>query len=323
MRFLTGIKPTGFPHLGNYFGAIEPAIRLQSEGEAFYFIADYHAMTTVHDAKLLEEYVREVALTWLACGLDPERAVFYRQSSVPEVQELTWYLSTVTPMGLLERCHSYKDAIAKGHPATHALFTYPVLMAADILLYHANVVPVGQDQKQHLEVTRDIANKFNDTYKKVLTIPEPRIQEHVAKVPGLDGQKMSKSYDNTLQLFGSAKQFKKRVMGIKTDSTPVEDPKPTEDSSLIDLYKLVATSEEVDAYAAQFTAGGVGYGDLKKQLLEKLNGAFAEMRERYENFSQRPDEVRDILKAGADRARAEAAKTLNAVRVAVGTKALA
>jgi len=319
MRFLTGIKPTGHPHLGNYFGAIEPAIRLQAEGEAYYFIADYHAQTTVHDAAQLEEYVMEVALTWLACGLDPERAVFYRQSSVSEVQELAWYLSTVTPMGLLERCHSYKDAIAKGTPATHALFAYPVLMAADILLYNANVVPVGQDQKQHLEVTRDIAQKFNDTYGQVLVIPEPRIQEQVAKVPGLDGQKMSKSYDNTLQLFGNAKQFKKRVMGIKTDSTPIEEPKPTEGSSLIDLYKLVATETEVAAYVEQFTAGGVGYGDLKKQLLEKLNTHFAAMRETYEAYAVKPDDVKDILRAGTERARAEASGTMEKVRAAVGT----
>ncbi|MEM1058717.1 MAG: tryptophan--tRNA ligase [Verrucomicrobiota bacterium] len=319
MRFLTGIKPSGYPHLGNYFGAIEPAIQLQAEGEAFYFIADYHAQTTVQDPRLLEEYVTEVALTWLACGLDPERAVFYRQSSVPEVQELTWYLSTVTPMGLLERCHSYKDAVAKGAPATHALFAYPVLMAADILLYSANAVPVGQDQKQHLEVTRDIAQKFNERYGEVLTVPEARIREDVARVPGLDGQKMSKSYDNTLQLFGNAKQFKKRVMSIKTDSTPIEEPKPTANSALIDLYKLVASEAELAAYVGQFTVGGTGYGDLKKQLLAKLNDSLALMRERYEHFADHPEEVRGILEQGTARARQEAAALMAKVRDAVGT----
>jgi tryptophanyl-tRNA synthetase len=318
MRILSGVQPSGALHLGNYFGMMQSAIALQEQGEAFYFIADYHAMTTVHDPKLLQSYIHEIALGFLACGLNPEKAVFFRQSAVPEVHELAWMLSVVTPMGLLERCHSFKDKIARGFTPNHGLFAYPVLMAADILLYQANRVPVGKDQKQHLEVTRDIAIKFNDQYGEVFTVPEPDIREAVATVPGVDGQKMSKSYQNTLELFGESKPFSKKVMGIKTDSTPVEEPKPTEDSTLLALYKLVAKPEEYVAYEGGFTAGGKGYGDLKKELLAKLELFLAPFQEEYRKLQSNPKIVDEVLHAGGAKARAVAQKTLIKARAAVG-----
>lgn len=318
MRILTGVKPSGFLHLGNYFGAMQPAIRLQNEGEAIYFVADYHALTTVHQASQFRNYLEEVVIGWLACGLDPEKAVFFRQSDVPEVVELSWLLSIVTPMGLLERCHAYKDALSNGRPASHGLFAYPVLMAADILLYQADVVPVGRDQKQHVEVTRDLAQKFNETFAPVFKLPEPRIREEVATVPGLDGRKMSKSYDNQLAIFGDEKTFGKRVMGIKTDSTPVDQPKPIEGSTMVQFFQLVASPEELEEFLGQMKKGGVGYGDLKKQLLNRLLHYFGPFRERYNYYKQRPDEVRDILTAGAKKARALAQPTLDAARAATG-----
>jgi tryptophanyl-tRNA synthetase len=318
MRSLTGIKPSGFPHLGNYFGAIAPAIRLQGEGEAFYFIADYHALTTVTDREQLRQFTLEVALSWLACGLDPAKAVIWKQSDVPEVQELAWLLSTVCPMGLLERCVAYKDAIAKGQTASHALFAYPVLMAADILLYQSDLVPVGLDQKQHVEVTRDLAMKFNQQFGEVFQLPEPRIQEGIDRIPGIDGQKMSKSYHNVLRLFGAEKEFAKLVMSIKTDSAPMDAPKPTGDSTLLALYRLVASDEECREYAGQFARGGVGYGDLKKILLVKLTAFLAPMRERYNQLHARPGDVLDILGEGARKAREVAGRTLGAARQAVG-----
>ena len=248
MRILSGIQPSGRPHIGNFFGMMEPAIRLQDEGDALYFIADYHSLTTISDASVLRQNVRDLAIDFLACGLDPEKATFFRQSDVPEVTELSWILSTVTPMGLLERCHSYKDKVANKVSPSHGLFAYPVLMAADILIYDSDVVPVGKDQKQHVEVTRDIAQKINDRYgDELLRIPEPRIRETTATVPGLDGQKMSKSYDNTIPLFEAEKPLRKKIMRIVTDSTPVEDPKDPESSYIVELYKLVATPEEVTA----------------------------------------------------------------------------
>src|SRR5918997_5929125 len=225
MRILSGIQPSGILHIGNYFGMMKPAIALQAEGEAFYFIADYHALTSLQNAEALRENSRRVALDFLACGLDPERSALFRQSDVPQVTELAWILSTVTPMGLLERCHSYKDKTTRGLSASAGLFTYPVLMAADILIYDSDVVPVGKDQKQHIEVTRDIAVKINETYGEVFKLPEPRIQAATETVPGLDGQKMSKSYGNTIDIFGEEKETRKRIMGIVTDSTPVESPK--------------------------------------------------------------------------------------------------
>jgi len=318
MRILSGVQPSGALHLGNYFGMMQSAIALQNQGEAFYFIADYHAMTTVADPKLLQSNIHEIALGFLACGLDPEKAVFFRQSAVPEVHELAWMLSTVTPMGLLERCHSFKDKIARGFSPSHGLFAYPVLMAADILLYQANRVPVGKDQKQHLEVTRDIALKFNEQYGEVFAIPEPDIRDAVATVPGLDGQKMSKSYQNTLELFSEAKPFAKKVMGIKTDSTPVEAPKPTEDSTLLALYRLVAKPEGYQEYENSFRVGGKGYGDLKKELLVQLERFLAPFQEEYQKLKSDPKKVNEILHEGGVKARAVAQKTLEKARVAVG-----
>ena len=265
MRFLTGLQPSGKLHIGNYFGAIQAAIDLQNKGEAFYFIANYHAMTTSPDAETLRANTYEMAIDLLACGLDPEKAVFFAQSSVPEVNELAWILSTVCPMGLLERCHSYKDKIAKGFSPNHALFAYPALMAADILLYDSDAVPVGKDQKQHLEVTRDLAGKINDAYGEgLLRMPEAIISEVTAIVPGLDGQKMSKSYGNTLPVFGEEKALRKLInKKVVTDATPLEDPKPTEGSIILALYKLFATPAQYEEMVAAHQRGGVGYGQFK------------------------------------------------------------
>lgn len=318
MRILSGIQPSGVPHLGNYFGMMQPSIEWQARGECFYFIADYHAQTSMENAHALPENIKGVALDFLACGLDPEKTVFYRQSAVPEVHELAWYLSTVTPMGLLERCTSYKDKVARGVLANHGLFAYPVLMAADILLYEANLVPVGKDQKQHLEVTRDIVSKFNDKFGEVLVMPEPEIRDAVATLPGTDGQKMSKSYDNTIDLFASEKTFRKKVMGLKTDSTPVEDPKPVEDSIILQLASCVAKPEEVRAMRESMLKGGVGYGDYKKQLFGLLWDHFAPMREKRAALEQRPDEVLEIIHHGGIKARQVAQGVLEKVREAVG-----
>lgn len=319
MRTLTGLQPSGKLHIGNYFGAMEPAVRLQDEGEAFYFIADYHAMTSSRDPIALRENVRELAVDFLACGLDPSRAVFFRQSAVPEVNELAWILSTVCPMGLLEKCHSYKDKIAHGISANHALFAYPALMAADILLYDSNKVPVGKDQKQHLEVTRDLAVKLNEAYGEgTVVLPEPIIREDTALVIGLDGQKMSKSYNNTLPIFGEEKPLKKLVMKITTDSTPVEDPKPVEGSTILALYKLFASSADYDTMVADHVNGGCGYGDLKKRLAEAYWDYFSPMRARRAEILEDPGYVDGVLAAGALRAREEASKVLDRVRKAVG-----
>lgn len=320
MRILSGIQPSGRLHIGNYFGMMEPSIRLQDEGEAYYFIADYHALTSTHDPRALRENVRHLALDFLACGLDPAKATFWRQSDVPEVTELAWILSCVTPMGLLERCVSYKDKIAQGLSPSHGLFAYPVLQAADIVIFDANVVPVGRDQKQHLEVTRDIAQKFNDRYGEgLLVIPEPRIREETAVVPGLDGRKMSKSYENTIELFEETeKKLRQKIMRIVTDSTPVEDPKDPENSYLVQLYRLVAGPEEVAEMESSFRAGGLGYGHYKQQVFERLRDWFAPMRERREALGRDPGYVDDVLAAGAAKARAEARKVMDRVRAAVG-----
>ena len=321
MRILTGLQPSGKLHVGNYFGAMEPAVRLQDSGEAFYFIADYHAMTSSQNAAALRENVRELAIDFLACGLNPEKAVFFRQSAVPEVNELAWLLSTVCPMSLLEKCHSYKDKIANGISPNHALFAYPALMAADILLYDSNQVPVGKDQKQHIEVTRDLAGKFNDTYGEgTLVIPEPIIREDTAVVIGLDGRKMSKSYGNTLPLFGEEKPLKKLVMKITTDSTPVEDPKPTENSTILALYKLFANEVDYASLVAAHETGGTGYGELKKRLAEAYWDFLAPMRQRRAEILADPGYVDAVLKQGAERAREEASKVLQRVRQAVGLR---
>ena len=321
MRTLTGLQPSGILHIGNYFGAMEPAVRLQDQGEAFYFIADYHAMTTVQEAAKLREYVSGLALDFLSVGLDPDRCLFFRQSAVPEVNELAWILGTVCPMGLLERCHSYKDKIAKGFAPSYGLFAYPVLMAADILLYGADQVPVGKDQKQHLEVTRDIAGKFNDQFgENLLKLPEPIIAESTAVVPGLDGQKMSKSYNNTLPIFGEEKPLRKLIMRIPTDSTPVEDPKPTDNSIILQLYKLFATAEGYSAMVDDFKNGGCGYGDFKKRLFDAYWEFFRKARERRAEIQQNPDYIEEVLQKGAAQAREEANKTLTRVRKAVGLR---
>ncbi|MFH1066904.1 MAG: tryptophan--tRNA ligase [bacterium] len=318
MRILSGIQPSGVLHLGNYFGMMKPSIELQNEGEAFYFIADYHALTTLTDSALLEQYARSVALDFLACGLDPKKTVFFRQSAVPEIHELAWYLSTVTPLGLLERCHSYKDKIAQGIRPSHALFAYPVLMAADILMYDSEKVPVGQDQKQHLEVTRDIAQKFNDRFGPVFKIPEVVIREQTATLPGIDGQKMSKSYGNTIEIFAEEKDFRKKVMSIKTDSTPVESPKPTKNSIILALAQCVASPKEMEQMIASMKAGGIGYGEYKKQLFDMLWAYFAPFREKRRELEKNLDYVESALAEGGRKAREIAQKTLARARKAVG-----
>ncbi len=320
MRFLTGLQPSGQLHIGNYFGAIEPAVRLQEKGEGFYFIANYHAMTTMESAEALRTNTRGLAVDFLACGLDPEKSVFFAQSAVPEVNELAWILSTVCPMGLLERCHSYKEKVAKGIASNHALFAYPALMAADILLYDADAVPVGKDQKQHLEVTRDLAGKMNDTFgANLLKLPEPIINESTAVVPGLDGQKMSKSYGNTLPIFGEEKALRKLInKKVVTDATPLEAPKPTEGSIILALYKLFADGEQYNSMVAAHHAGGVGYGQFKKDLFECYWEYFRAARERRDWILAHPEYVDDVLNTGATRAREEAGKVLSRVRTAVG-----
>ncbi len=319
MRILSGLQPSGRLHIGNYFGMMEAALKLQHEGDAYYFIADYHSLTSIHDGKLLRDHVRNLAIDFLACGLDPEKCVFFRQSDVPEHTELSWILSTVTPMGLLERCHSYKDKIANGIKPSHGLFAYPVLMAADILIYDSDLVPVGKDQKQHVEVTRDLAIKMNETFGEgLLKVPNPRIREETAVVPGLDGQKMSKSYDNTIQLFEEPAALKKKIMGIKTDSTPVEEPKPVEGSSILALYKLVASEADYQTMVADFQRGGTGYGEFKKRLLQATTDYFAPFREKRAEIVANPKYVDDVLAAGAEKARCTARKVLGRVRDAVG-----
>ncbi len=319
MRILSGIQPSGKLHLGNYFGMMRPAIELQARGEAFLFIADYHALTTVTDAAQLRQGVTDVALDFLACGLDPSRTAFYRQSDVPEVTELSWLLSVVTPMGLLERCHSYKDKTTKGIPASHGLFSYPVLMAADILIVRSNLVPVGRDQKQHLEVARDIAIKFNNQYgEAVFTVPEPSIPDEVAVVPGIDGQKMSKSYHNTLEIFGDLVETRKRIMRIVTDSKGLEDAKDPETCNLFALYRLLATPAQQDNMASRYRAGGLGYGTVKKELFALFEDHFAPLRARRDELARNMDYVERVLQEGADRARAIARPVLQHARRAVG-----
>jgi len=319
MRILTGLQPSGKLHVGNYFGAIEPAVRLQDMGEAFYFIADYHAMTSAQDPAALRTNVRELAVDFLACGLDPARAVFFRQSAVPEVNELAWILSTVCPMSLLAKCHSYKDKTAQGIAPNHGLFAYPVLMAADILLYDSNKVPVGKDQKQHLEVTRDIAGKLNEIFGAgTVVLPEPIIREDTAVIIGLDGRKMSKSYGNTLPIFGEEQPLKKLIMKIPTDSTAVEAPKPTEDSIILTLYQLFASAGDYTAMVDDHQRGGIGYGDFKKRLAAAYWDYFAPMRARRTEILADPGYVDAVLAAGAELARAEASKVLDRVRRAVG-----
>ncbi|PYJ25448.1 MAG: tryptophan--tRNA ligase, partial [Verrucomicrobia bacterium] len=303
---------------GNYFGMMRPAIALQAEGEAFYFIADYHALTTVHDPKALRENTRRVALDFLACGLDPERAALFRQSDVRQVTELAWILSTIAPMGLLERAHSYKDKLARGLNATVGLFNYPVLMAADILIYDSDVVPVGKDQKQHIEITRDLAAKMNESFGTIFKLPEARIEAATEIVPGLDGQKMSKSYGNNIDIFSDEKETRKRVMSIVTDSTPMESPKDPSRSTIFQLYSLVASKTEIADMRERFLKGGTGYSDFKKELFEKLWGYFAPMRKRREEILADKSYVDNVLSRGAKRANEVADQVMKRVLVAVG-----
>ena len=320
MRILSGIQPSGTLHLGNYFGMMQPAIELQDRGEAFYFIADYHALTTLKDPALLRQNVREVAIDFLAAGLDPKKCCFFRQSDIRAVVELSWILATVAPMGLLERCHSYKDKIAKGLPASVGLFSYPVLMAADILVYESDLVPVGKDQKQHVEVARDLAVKMNETYGQLFKLPEPSIRAETEALPGLDGAKMSKSYGNTIGLFWEEATMRKKVMSIKTDSTSVEDPKPIEKSVILELYQHFASPAYHAAMRASFQAGGNGYGVYKKQLFEAIWAYLAPMRTRREELLRDPGYVDAVLKEGAEKANTIADQVLERVRKAVGLR---
>ena len=320
MRVLTGIKPTGRPHLGNYLGSIKPAIALSKTRESFLFIADLHALTTIRDGNTMRELVYDVAATWLAFGLDPEKVVFYRQSDVPEISELNWVLSCFTSQGLLERAHAYKAAKDAGQDVSAGLYTYPVLMTADILAFASTHVPVGQDQKQHIEIARDIATRFNHYYGDVLTLPAPIIDDNVATIPGLDGRKMSKSYDNTIPLFTSKKDLKTSLFSIVTDSTPLEEPKDPDASVLFKLYTLLAPAEQSGDVAAKLRAGGYGWGHLKKDLLEHIWESFTPAREKYEHLMANRGEMEAIFAAGADKARAVAQETLAAVHQATGIR---
>ena len=320
MRILSGIQPTGLPHLGNYFGMMKAAIELQETGEALYFIADLHALTTVRDAETLRRNSREVAIDFLACGLDPTKACLFRQSDITCIPELAWILSTITPMGLLERCHSYKDKLAKGLHASLGLFSYPVLMAADILAYDSDVVPVGKDQKQHLEVTRDIAVKINELYGEVFKLPKAIIRDESAAIPGTDGAKMSKSYGNTVELFLGEAALKKRIMGIQTDSTPVESAKQVEGSAILGIYRHVASAEDYGKMEEDFLAGGIGYGDFKKRLFGAVWDYFAPMRRERERIASDPGEVERILSTASARASAIAHPVMERLRKAIGLR---
>lgn len=317
-RVLSGIQPSGRLHIGNYFGAMRQHLALQAQNEGFYFIADYHAMTSNPSAEDLRRRSLEVVMDYIALGLDTEKTVFWRQSDVPEVTELTWILSCITPMGLLQRCTSYKDKVTQGLSPNHGLFAYPVLQAADILAYHSNLVPVGADQKQHIEVTRDIAQRFNNQYGPILTIPEDYILEDVAVVPGLDGRKMSKSYDNTIEIFEPESSVKKKIMRIQTDSTPVEDPKDPQRCGVFALLKLVAEPDEIKEWERKYRSGGVGYGTVKKRVAELMGAYFRPYRDKRAALEKDLDAVRDVLARGAGRARAVARQTLDTVRRATG-----
>ncbi len=321
MRVLSGIQPTGRFHWGNYFGAIRQYIELQAEHDGYYFIANLHALTTIRDPELLRQLTRDAALDLLALGLDPDQAVLFVQSDVPEVCQLTWILMTCTSMGLLERCHAYKEKKEKGIPAGAGLFTYPVLMSADILAYDSNWVPVGQDQVQHIEVCRDLANTFNHHFGEAFVLPEARVLSHAAKVPGTDGEKMSKSYDNTIGLFDEEKTNRKKIMRIQTDSRPMEDAKDPQTDHLFQLYQLMATPNEIQEMESLYRAGGFGYGQVKKALAEVSERFFAEARERRKQLEDRPDTLDDILRAGALQARQRAAEVLARVEQACGIAA--
>jgi len=320
MRILSGIQPSGKLHIGNYFGMMKTMIGHMEQAQLYVFIVDLHALTSVHDRDRLAQGTIEAAADFLALGLDPDKCLFWVQSDVPEVCELTWILSTIAPMGLLERCHSYKDKIAKGISPSHGLFSYPVLMAADILLYQAERVPVGKDQKQHLEVARDLAQKFNTEFGETFVIPEPAIDEQTATVPGLDGQKMSKSYDNTIPIFLDGKALKKKIMAIQTDATPVEEPKNPDTCNLFQIFRLFAAPQRLAEVRDLYLNGGAAYGHIKLELFELISEHFAVARARKAELLADPGEVRRIMQRGAEKARAQAVTTLDLVRDRVGLR---
>lgn len=317
-RVLSGIQPSGTLHIGNYFAMMKRMIEFQNEHELFCFIVNYHAMTSLHDPRALSENTIDAALDFLALGLDPDKCFFWVQSDVPEVTELTWILSCHTSLGLLERSHSYKDKLAKGITPSCGLFTYPVLMAADILLYQAEIIPVGKDQKQHIEITRDIAERFNSVYGETFVLPEPMISEDIAVVPGIDGQKMSKSYGNTIDIFEDEGSLKKKVMRIKTDSTPVEAPKDPENCNLFALYRLFADKNKTESLRERYLKGGIGYGEVKKELVGLIHEYFSPYRKKREELARDRQSVKDILKKGAEKTRAVAVKTLDEVKRKTG-----
>ncbi|MCF6267840.1 MAG: tryptophan--tRNA ligase [Desulfuromusa sp.] len=314
MRVLSGIQPSGSLHLGNFFGMMQKMINYQEQEDLFCFIANYHAMTSLADGKALATGTLEAAANFLALGLDPEKSTFWVQSDIPEVQELTWILSNFTPMGLLERCHSYKDKVAQGINANHGLFAYPVLMTADILLFQSDRVPVGKDQKQHLEVARDIAIKYNNKYGDVFTIPEPEIDDEVATVPGLDGRKMSKSYSNTIDLFLDEKPLRKQIMRIVTDPTPIEEPKNPDTCNIFQIYRLFLNKQEIEELRQRYLTPGLRYGDVKQELFETARDFFAPYTEKRKELLADPEGLRKILAMGAEKARYAATKTLRKVR---------
>jgi tryptophanyl-tRNA synthetase len=320
MRALSGIKPTGTLHLGNYLGAAKQFEMMQQKNyEGFYFIADYHTLNSNPDPESLTRNTWNIVLDYLAFGLDPEKSAIFLQSQIPEVVELAFILGNVTPMGLLQRAHSYKDKLAKDEPINVGLFYYPLLMAADILIYDSDIVPVGKDQKQHVEIARDIAEKFNQQYNsEVFKLPEPYIPDHVAVVPGIDGRKMSKSYDNTIEMFAPKKQLKKQVMSIVTDSTPLEDPKDPDSCSVFSIYKLFASPDQLEQMKKNYQGGNYGYGHAKKELLALIHDHFDGMRSKREELENNMDYVRDVLRSGSDRAREVAAAKVDLVRKATG-----
>lgn len=323
---LTGIKPSGSPHIGNYLGAIKPALELTTDHEARYFIADYHAMTTVKDKNLLKEQIYDIAATWLASGLNPDEVIFYRQSDIPEVFELTWILSCVSPKGLLNRAHSYKDSVEKNKEKSKdvddgincGLYYYPILMAADILAFNTNIVPVGQDQKQHIEITRDVAQSFNMTYGDILTLPDALIRDDVKTVPGVDGRKMSKSYNNVIPLYASPKELKKSINQIVTDSKEVDEPKDPDSCNLFTIYSYFAAEKDLADTREKYQAGGLGYGDLKKDLFDLIDSLYSEGREKYNTLMNNKEQIDWILEEGAEKARMISGPLLQKVRHAVG-----
>ncbi len=319
-RVLSGIQPSGTLHIGNYFAMMKPMIEFQEEHDLFCFIVNYHALTSIHESEALKQNTLQAAIDFLALGLDPERCHFWVQSDVPEVTELTWILACHTSLGLLERSHSYKDKVARGITPNSGLYTYPILMAADILLYQSEIIPVGKDQKQHIEITRDIADRFNTTYGETFAMPQPLINDDLAVIPGIDGQKMSKSYDNTINIFEEEKPLKKKVMRIVTDSTPVEEPKDPDKCNVFALYSLFAEDTARQQMRQRYLDGGMGYGDAKKELFALIWEYFKPFRDRRAELASRPDDIVDIMKKGAEKSRIIAAETLDLVKDRVGLK---